>query len=279
MILLGEFDGVHRGHVALVAAARQLARQHDAVVVAVVADRGEGVPRIMGVRRRCELLISHGVSSTFVAPLPRPIDVRGALGPALERTNPIAVFVDRESWPVQPHDALLEYVHGIGAEVRYRAAERDTTLGTIDATSIIHRIRTGDVCAAGTLLGRPYELVGVIATRGTRCSSTGFKTERVLPAPDIVLPRNGVYAARTLIDRRWVGVAVNVGTRPTFDTSGRVVVDGHLIEFDSDLKDAELSLRFVRRLRDEVQFSGPSDLAAQIELDVAAVSALLRSKA
>ena len=233
----------------------------------------------MSVGRRCELLLSHGVSSAFVAPLPRPIDVRDALGPALERMHPIAVFVDRESWPSQSHEALSEYLLGIGADVRYRAAARDATLGPIDATAIIDRIRTGDVRAASEMLGRPHELAGAIAPRGAPPSPTGFQTEQVLPAPDIVLPGNGVYAARTLIDRRWVGVAVNVGTRPTFESSRRVVVEGHLIEFEGDLQDVELSLRFVRRLRDELRFSGSEELAAQIELDVAAVSALLRSKA
>ena len=72
---------------------------------------------------------------------------------------------------------------------------------------------------------------------------------------------------------------MNVGTRPTFGFFDRVVVDAHLIEFEGDLQDTELSLRLVRRLRDELQFSGPDELAAQIERDVVAVTALLRSKA
>lgn len=233
----------------------------------------------MNVGRRCELLLSYGVSSAFVAPLPRPIDVQDALGPALERMHPMAVFVDRESWLSQSHDALSGYLQGIGADVRYRDAARDPMLGTIDATAIIDRIRVGDVRAAAEMLGRPHELAGALAAHEAPPSPTGFQTAQVVPAPDIVLPGTGVYAARTLIDRRWVGVAVNVGTRPTFDSSGRVVVEGHLIEFEGDLHDAELSLRFVRRLRDELQFSGSEELAAQIHRDVAAVSALLRSKA
>ena len=277
--MLGEFDGVHRDHAALVADALKLSRPLRAAVVAIVADGGEGVPRIMNVNRRCELLLSCGVSSAFVVPLPRPVDVQDAVGAALERMRPIAVFIDRESWPSQPRDALTEYLHWIGAIVRDGATAPDPALGPINTASIIDLVRSGDIRTAGEMLGRPHELAGEIAARDFDPPPTGFQTEQVVPAPDIVLPGSGVYAARTLIGRRWVGAAVNVGTRPTFGFSDRVVVEGHLIEFEGDLQDTELSLRFVRRLRDELQFSGPDELAAQIERDVVAVTALLRSKA
>ena len=277
--MLGEFDGVHRDHVALVEAALQHAEPLCAAVVAVVVDRGEGVQRIMSVSRRCELLISCGVSSAFAAPLPRPVDVEETLATALERMRPVEVFVDRESWPSQPRDALSEYFHRIGAAIRDGGAGSDPTLGPIDTAMIIGRIHHGDVDAAGKMLGRPYELSGKIAAHDGIAPPTGFQTEQVTPPPDIILPARGVYAARTLIGRRWVGAAVNIGTRPTFGSSDRVVVESHLINFEGDLTDTEMSLRFVRRLRDELWFPEPAELAAQIERDVVAVTALLRSKA
>ena len=279
VVVLGEFDGVHRDHVALVADALKLSTPLRAAVVAIVADVGEGVARIMNVNRRCELLLSCGVSSAFVVPLPRPVDVQDVVGAALERMRPIAVLVDRESWPSQPRGALTEYLHRIGAIVRDGATAPDPAPGPINTATIIDLVRSGDILTAGEMLGRPYELAGEIAARDFDPPPTGFQTEQVVPAPDIVLPGSGVYAARTLIGRRWVGAAVNVGTRPTFGFSDRVVVEGHLIEFDGDLQDTELSLRFVSRLRDELQFSGAEELAAQIERDVVAVTALLRSKA
>ena len=279
VVVLGEFDGVHRDHVALVEAALQHAEPLSAAVVAVVVDRGEGVERIMSVSRRCELLLSCGVSSAFVAPLPRPVDVEDTLAPALEVMRPVAVFLDPESWPSQPRNALSEYFLRIGAAIRDGVAGSDQTLGPIDTAMIIERIHHGDVDAAGKMLGRPYELSGTIAAHDAIAPPTGFQTEQVTPPPDIVLPASGVYAARTLIGRRWVGAAVNIGSRPTFGSSNRVVVESHLIDFGGNLKDTEMSLRFVRRLRNQLWFPGPDELAAQIERDVVAVTALLRSKA
>ena len=278
--MLSEFDGVHCGHSALVDAALQHATSLGAALVAVVADRGEGVPRIMQVNRRCELLLSCGVSSAFVAPLPHPADVQHALGPALERLRPVAVFLDAASWPSQPRDELFEYLHGIGSVVRDGTTTSDPGFLPIDTATIIDGLRDGDIRAAEVMLGRPYELSGAIAARVPVRPSTRFQTEQVATASDIVLPKNGTYIARALIGRRWVAAAVNVGTRPTFNSSdGGIVVEAHLIDFEGDLQDTELSLRFVRRLRNEMQFSGPDELAAQLERDAVAATAILQSMA
>ena len=279
VVVLGEFDGVHRGHAALVAAAHKLSTPLNAALVGIVADRGEGVPRIMNVNRRCELLLSCGLSSVSVVPIPRPFDVEKVVGAALEHLRPVAVFLDRESWPSQPRRALAEYLHRIGAIARDGASAPDPALGHINSAAIIHRVRSGDIRTAAEMLGRPYELTGRIVALDVEPSPTGFQTVQVIPAPNIVLPGNGVYAARTLIGRRWVGAAVNVGTRPTFGLSQRIVVESHLIGYAGELQETELCLRFVRRLRDELQFSGLEELVAQIKRDVVAVTSLLRSKA
>ena len=278
VLVLGEFDGVHRGHVALVETAVELASRRGAQVVAVVADRGRGAPHIMAVTRRCELLLSYGVSSAVVAPLARPVDVRDALGDALDRLHPSTVFVDREAWPTLPRAPLQQYLAGLGAAVLAGPEVADADRETIEAVTIIDRLSAGDVVAARTMLGRPYELAGSVVQHDVRPPPTGFQTEELSTDADAVLPRRGVYAARALVGRRWVEAAVNIGIRPMLTSSGPVVVEAHLLDFQGDLRDSELSLRFVRRLRDERLFARPQDLAVQVRADVHEVRALLRSK-
>ena len=274
-VVLGEFDGVHRGNVELIAVARRHAEALNAAVVAVVADVGQQAPHIMSVTRRCELLLSQGVSSAFVAPIRHPDQVEGTLGSTLEQLRPLSMFVDNESWPSLPRHRLYSYLRGIGADVHEVRAHRDPVLGRIKAQAIMDRIRAGDVQTTSAMLGRPYELSGIVVRRSQGRLSTSFASEYLRPEPGIVFPRTGVYAARAQVGRRWIGAAVDIGMRPTFDSSGSVVVEAHLIGLDGDLLDTELSLRFVERLRDERQFSGPTELAEQIGRDITGVSTLL----
>ena len=253
VLILGEFDGVHRGHRALVDAALEYAKPLRAQVVAVVADRGEGIPRITSVGRRCELLLSLGVSSVFALPLSGPADVPSALGPSLERLRPVIALVDRESWPLQPRTVLSEYVTSIGTVLRDGDAVRDQSLGPINTATVIDRLRGGDVGVAGDMLGRSFELVGATISPGSTSRSTGYQTEMVVSAADAVVPPPGVYAAHTMIGRRWVGAALII--RP------RVVV-AHLINFAGPLPDAETSFRIVGRLRNEPAQLTRSDVAA-----------------
>lgn len=277
VVVLSEFDGVHRSHAALVGAALQHARSLGATLVAVVADRGEGVPRIMHVNRRCELLLSIGVSSAFVAPLPHPVAVQDALGPTLERLRPVAVFLDAASWPSQPRNRLSQYLRGLGSVVRDGPTTAGPGFAPIDTAAVIGSLDRGDIRTAEAMLGRPYELSGAVAARVLVSRSTRFQTEQLATASDVVLPKRGVYIARALIGRRWIAAAVDVRTGPSFDSSqGGTVVEAHLIDFEGDVQNTELSLRFVRRLRDQVQFGGPDDITAQLDRDVVAAIAELR---
>ncbi len=262
VLILAEFDGVHRGHRGLVDAALGYAKPMRAQVVAVVADRGEGIPRITSVGRRCELLLSLGVSSVFVLPLSSPADVPGALGPSLERLRPAVALVDRESWPSQPRLVLSEYLRGIGTVVREGDPVSDLALGPIATATVIDRIRSGHVGVAGEMLGRPFELVGATVSPRPSSRSNGLQTELVVSAADAVVPPSGLYAARTMIRRRWVGAALTVGPRG---------IEAHLIDFIGRRHDTdETSFRVISRLDD--------DPAPQTRSDVAAVRRVLQAK-
>jgi riboflavin kinase / FMN adenylyltransferase len=140
--------------------------------------------------------------------------------------------------------------------------------GEVVSSSAIRRaITEGRMIDALRFLGRPYSLAGEIQT------GTGQGRRLVVPTLNLrtaqeLMPKMGVYATEVRVDVRTYRAVTNVGMRPTFD--GRALtVESHLFEFDEQLTSGPMEVRFWARLRDEMKFSGPEVLRAQILLDVA----------
>lgn len=137
------------------------------------------------------------------------------------------------------------------------------------AEEVDRLVEAGDVEGAARLLGRPYELHGVVEPGDARGRTIGFPTANVAVDGDQVLPADGVYAGW------YVGpdgvarpAAINVGRRPTFHTDGTRLVEAHLLDFDGDLYGQRAAVRFTARLRGEVRFDGVDALRAQLARDV-----------
>jgi riboflavin kinase/FMN adenylyltransferase len=144
-------------------------------------------------------------------------------------------------------------------------------------------VAAGDVELAARLLGRPFEVRGIVEHGDARGRTIGFPTANVAVAGDIILPSDGVYAGWYVrgdgSDGATYPSAINVGRRPTFyDENGLLLVEAHLIDFDGDLYGEKAAVRFVTRLRDEQRFSGIDALAAQLRSDVDAARAVLRDR-
>ena len=130
-------------------------------------------------------------------------------------------------------------------------------------------LAAGDVAGAAALLGRPHEVRGVVGHGDRRGRELGFPTANVLVDDAILLPADGIYAG-TL--RAADGVerpaAMSLGRRPTFYTDqGYSLLEAHVLDFDGDLYDAPVAVRFVERLRGEERFDSVEDLVAQMRRD------------
>ncbi len=135
-------------------------------------------------------------------------------------------------------------------------------------------VREGLVDEAARLLGRWYSVRGRVVRGSGRGRTLGFPTANLQVDPRKVLPGRGVYAAVVDVRGRRYGGATNIGYRPTFG-GGALAVETHLLEFSGDLAGDDVTLAFVRRIRDERVFAGPEALVRQIRDDVAQVRELL----
>ena len=137
----------------------------------------------------------------------------------------------------------------------------------ISSTKIREFISEGNVLSVNDFLGREYSLSGkVVHDRGVG-REMGLPTANIQISEDVLLLKNGVYAAYTIIDEKKYPCVVNIGVRPTFELS-KMSVEAHIIDFSGDLYGKEITLNFNRRMRDIKKFNSADALKEQLELDL-----------
>ena len=280
-VTVGNFDGVHRGHQALVATARQQADAVRGPVVAMTFDPpphqvlhpGSERPPLTTLPQRAELL--HAIGADHVVVL--------NTGPALLALSPEAFFEDVIARQLGAKAVVEGYNFRFG---RGRAGTNDTLRTLCDAAGLAFaevppfaqgdepvsssRVRaalvSGDVTQAAELLNRRYHIAGTVITGAKRGRTIGFPTANLGDVPT-VLPGNGVYAVRAMVDGRDWPAAANVGPNPTFGEDARKI-EVHLIGFTGDLYGKVMEVAFVARLRETRPFDGVNELVAQLKVDI-----------
>jgi len=136
----------------------------------------------------------------------------------------------------------------------------------ISSTLIRQLLQAGDVNTARRMLGRPYGVEGIV-TRGQGLGSRLLYPTANLAVDNRVIPADGVYVTLSLVKGAWHRSVTNIGKRPTVSDDGISKIEAHLIDFDRDIYDQNVRLRFLHRLRGEKRFNGLAELKAQISRD------------
>lgn len=283
-IAIGNFDGVHAGHRALIERARLLATAHDASSVALTFDPHPSVvlaphapaTRLTSLARRLELLEAAGLDAVVVEPFTREL---AALTPhafvetvLLSALHARAIVVGYDfsygAGRAGTTDALRAHAGRAGVEVDVVAAvEVD---GEVASSSRIRaHLREGDLDRAARLLGRAYDLDGTVVHGAKRGRAIGVPTANIAPTADLVLAP-GIYAVTLSVEGGPPLPAVaSLGTNPTFVDQGGLILEVHLLDWDGDLYDRTVRTTFVRRLRGEHKYDSVEALLAQIHEDIA----------
>jgi riboflavin kinase / FMN adenylyltransferase len=295
-IAIGNFDGVHRGHQALIATARELAGPGDVVALtfdphpARVLAPKLAPPLIVSLGRRAELLGQAGANVVVAEPFTREvaaIEAEAFASDVLARDLHAAHVVVGYDFSFgrgrRGDTAMLEQLGtrlGFGVSVVRRVSIHGLTCSS---TKIRAFALEGRVEGAQVLLGRPFEITGEVVRGAGRGRSLGFATANLAPEAEL-LPKPGIYAGRAVLLPAEHGggggggaaaalptfpAAISVGTNPTFGSAGALTVECHLVGWDgSDLYGRRLRLEVLLRLRDERRFASVDELVAQIGADV-----------
>ncbi len=281
-LCIGNFDGVHRGHLALIGRAVAAARARGRWAGVLTFD-----PHPMRVLRpdasflalttleeRLALLKAAGVDAVIIYPFTAQTAQMGATDFMRELAARLGL---RRLW-VGPDFALgrrregdVPMLRRLGSELGFEVATLEPIVVDgveVRSGAIRAALTEGRVDQAARLLGRPYVLTGVVVSGSGRGRTIGLPTVN-LPLPaERVIPANGVYAAWCWVEGQRLPAATNVGVRPTFD--GRTAsIEAHLLGFEGDLYGVTLRLEFVLRLRPERRFADVDALIAQVRRDVA----------
>jgi riboflavin kinase/FMN adenylyltransferase len=262
-VALGTFDGVHRGHQAVIAAAKAAGLRSTVLTF-------EPHPRLV-----------LGYDVQLLTTFERRLELIEEAGP----DEVLVVEFTQELSRLEPEEFVAGYLTAIGAEVvvagedfRFGAGRRGDvdllrSLGLevrpvplvegVSSSRIRELVGEGDLRAAAGLLGRPFELEGEVVYGDRRGGTLGFPTANISPDPHVLVPAYGIYAGEALGHR----VAASIGVNPHYGGSERRI-EAFLLDFEGDLYGSRLRVELWQRLRGERAFDSEDDLVAQIATDV-----------
>ncbi len=283
VVAIGVFDGVHVGHQTLLQATVAEARLQGASAVAVTFDRDPdqvvspetAAPQLLSLADKLRFIADTGIDTVLVIPFTLQV---ASMSPEMFLENvltlamrPVALHVGRDFRFGARASGDLQALERFGMSRGFAVTGHELVeVGgePITSTRIRRLVASGDIVAASALLGRSPRITGTVRPGRGEGAKIGFPTANILPEPYAALPADGVYAGRVVFpDGSAWAAAVSVGTPPTFPAA-RDYLEAHLIGFEGDLYDQELTIEFLQHLRAQQAFASLPELTAAIALDV-----------
>ena len=275
---MGSFDGVHLGHLDVIGRTVRAARDADAAPALItfephprcVLDPANCPPSLTTLQEKIALIGAAGIAHVIVLRFDREL---ASLSPQ-DFLDRLATSMDVRRWVIgfdfafgRGRTGSAEWLraHGHGVEV---VAPFVVDGREIHSSEVRRLVRAGDVESAATLLGRPYSMSGPVEAGDRVGRRLGFPTANIGIEPNKLVPALGAYAGRAKASEGEFVAALSVGYRPTFGGT-QLRVEAFLLDFEGDLYQQKLELRFVRYLHQDIKFPTPADLVQQLKRDVA----------
>jgi riboflavin kinase/FMN adenylyltransferase len=298
-VTIGAYDGVHRGHQAVIATVRGLAAERGLETAVVTFDRHPAsvvrpasAPRLLtDLDQKLELLAATGLDHAVVLHFDEARSKESAEDFVQEVLvgclNTKLLVVGEDFHFGHQRRGNVELLRALGAEKGFEVlplslvgvdgqptadeAER------VSSTAIRQALAAGDLESANRMLGRPYEVRGTVEHGDERGRTWGFPTANVAVPEEIMLPADGIYAGWYERPSGEVhGTAISLGRRPTiYEDQPYRLLEAYLLDFDGDLYGELAKVRFVTRLRGEERFDSVEELIAQIHRDCASARTAL----
>ena len=282
-VAIGVFDGVHLGHQQVIRRAMADAQQQDGLAAVITFDRHPNAvvapdrvpPSIQSLPQKLRTLEALGVDATWLIRFDETFSQQ--TGEAFVRMlasdfgKLYGVCVGSDFTFGRKRSGNVALLNQLGQELGFvvhglSAVALDGDV--VSSTRIREAIRTGNLYAASQMLGRCYSLAATVVQGDQLGRKLGFPTAN-MEVKGMMIPPNGVYAARAHLGDRWFRAVLNIGLRPTVSSAvPELRVEAHLPGFDEEIYGQEMEITFVERIRDEQKFPSLEALKTQIAEDI-----------
>jgi riboflavin kinase/FMN adenylyltransferase len=285
VITIGNFDGVHIGHQALFHEVIEKAEEIGGTSIAMtfephplrVLDHNKTLSLITLGAHKLELISASGIDVLICIPFTREfaaISARSFVEQLVTLVGMKAIITGNDYTFGRNREGDVNLLKSLGREMGFEVLISDWIQassdkpGRISSTRIRELIAQGKVASAKKLLGRFYQVRGtVVSGRNRGGKLLGFPTANIVLQEELC-PKAGVYAVMVeCLDRQFMGVA-NIGYSPTF-SDNIFTVEVHILDFHNDIYGKHIRVNFVKRIRNEIKFSGIAELSEQIRKDIA----------
>ncbi len=282
-LVLGTFDGVHTAHRALL---KEAAKHADDVIACTFdippASYFDGDVRVLSTAAEKEqLLINSGATDVFM----QKFDAHLAemmpeeyIFSLCKRFKPDYIVAGFNHHFGKNASGTFGTLSALSAEYHFRAVMGMPFKNggeLVSSTLIRNCLASGNVERAAELLGRRYSLSGTVTTGKHLGAKLGFPTANLEYPPAKCIPAHGVYATLCTLDGRTYKGMTNIGTNPTVSDGDSVFAETHLLGFDGDIYGHDMSVHFIKRVRDEIKFGSVNELKKQLSLDAALINGYL----
>jgi riboflavin kinase/FMN adenylyltransferase len=282
VLVLGYFDGVHRGHQKVIAEGKRIAEERGLKLAlmtfnqhpSVVFDRlnEEARKPLVSARHKEQLMEKLGVDIYYV------IDFTSSFARQFPQE-----FVD--NYLVNLHAKVVvsgpDYTYGkkdiadvshlpLYADKRFEIVtvpEFDDETGKVSSTRIRRALDSGNIPEANQLLGYRYETTGIVVHGKARGRTLGYPTANIAMSENIRIPAIGVYVTRVFVNDKWYMGMTSVGYNETFDDVEELMVEVNILDFDEDIYGEELTIQWLKRTRGMVKFNSINELIDQLRQD------------
>ncbi|MEL4024444.1 riboflavin biosynthesis protein RibF [Lysinibacillus endophyticus] len=282
-LAVGFFDGVHKGHQAVIKNAIEKAQELNIESAVMTFDPHPSI--VLGGRKE---------KVFYITPLQQKIDLFRKMGVQ----NVFVVHFTSDFAKLSPEEFIQYFIRDLN--VKHVSAGFDFTFGQfgkgnmemmkqlsngdygvsvinkqadeeekISSTRIRQYLQDGDMESAARLLGRAFKVPGIVVHGDKRGRTIGFPTANIQPSEGSFIPGTGVYAVRIKIQDKWYDGVCNVGYKPTFKNPNdkQLSIEVHILDFNKNIYGEEVVVGWYKRIRSEQKFDGIESLKAQIEKD------------
>ena len=272
-VTIGNFDGLHKGHIKLINELKKRAQEKNLKSVVYILEKSSDftTDKITTKRQKIEILNLMGIDYVYFKNFTKDFSYMKPFNFIEDilknRLNARLVVVGPDCKFGYRRQGDITYLKDKSNKFNY-SVDVIEKIDNISSTNIRNYIQSGDIKNANNLLGRSYSLEGVVK-EGLKIGRTlGFKTANLSLEQGIVLPSNGVYKTRTKYNQKMYDSITNVGNNPTVSNLNYKSIETHIFDFDKEIYGENIEVYFLGKIRDEKIFSNREELVLQIKNDI-----------